>query len=202
MLDTVLRETKDLLLAPLARSMRLLHPTTVTFIALGFGLLAGVLLVQQQYIPALIAWWLNRIFDGLDGVLARLTHRQSDLGGYLDIMFDFLVYALVPITLVVGAPSFMKYMALAFLLATFYVNSASWMYLSAILEKRKQGAQATGEQTTITMPVGLVGGTETIILFTLFILWPQQVVTLFTVMSVMVIITIGQRLHWAMRHLT
>lgn len=202
MLDIVLRQTKDYLLQPLARSIRMLHPTTVTFIALGLGLLTGVLLVQQYYVLALFAWWLNRIFDGLDGALARLTDRQSDLGGYLDIVFDFIVYAIVPITLVVGDPSFMKYMALAFLLGTFYVNSASWMYLAAILEKRKQGAQTRGEQTTITMPVGLVGGAETIIFFSLFIIWPQQVVWLFTLMSAMVIITIGQRLHWALRHLT
>lgn len=49
-------------------------------------------------------------------------------------------------------------------------QSASWMYLAAILEKRPD--QARTALTTITMPAGLIGGTKTIMFYGLFILWP------------------------------
>jgi hypothetical protein len=136
----------------------------------------------------------------------------------VDILADFVIYAGFPVALVVGAPSTGGYLSLAFLLACFYLNTASWMYLAAILEKRKYGAIAracpapreapgTGEPsrrselTTITMPAGLIGGTETIIFYSLFLLWPAYLVPLYSLMAGMVLITIGQRLLWASRYL-
>ncbi|MCB0154482.1 MAG: CDP-alcohol phosphatidyltransferase family protein [Anaerolineae bacterium] len=201
MLDILLRETKDWFLMPLAGRLRPIHPIPITFIGLAFGLLAGWLIFQQQYGWGLVAWWLNRLFDGLDGTVARVTHKQSDLGGYLDILFDFVVYALIPISLVLSAPSPATYLALTLLLAMFYINAASWMYLSALLEKRAQGAKARGERTSVTMPAGLIGGAETIIFFSLFILLPQQIIYLFSLMAILVVFTMAQRIVWAVRHL-
>ncbi|MCK7519029.1 MAG: hypothetical protein MZV64_15540 [Ignavibacteriales bacterium] len=94
----------------------------------------------------------NRVLDGLDGLLARMHDKQSDFGGYVDILTDFVVYAALPIGLVAGSPSNERYLALAFMLASFYVNTASWMYLAAILEKRS--ARDPDTQTTIVMPAG------------------------------------------------
>ena len=201
MLDSLLRETKDWFLLPLALRLQPIHPIPISFIGLGFGLLATGLIFQQQYLWGLAAWLLNRLFDGLDGTVARVTHKQSDLGGYLDILFDFVIYALIPISLVLSAPTSAGYIALAFLLAIFYVNAASWMYLSALLEKRKHGAKARGELTSVTMPAGLIGGAETIIFFSLFIILPQHLVSLYWIMAVLVVITIGQRLVWASQNL-
>ena len=141
MLDNHLRSTKEMILQPVARLLNSIHPILITFVALGFGLVAGIFLVQQEYVWALVFWAINRFLDGLDGTVARISNRQTDLGGYLDILFDFVIYAVVPVTLVIGAPSEVKYLSLAFLLTTFYINAASWMYLSAILEKRKNGAK-------------------------------------------------------------
>ena len=201
MLDNYLRGTKDYLLAFMAAPFYLIRPTYVTFVGLGFGLIAAILLAQQYYALGFLFWGLNRLLDGLDGTIARQNHRQSDLGGYLDIVFDFIIYALIPIALVIGQPSPATYLSLSFLLASFYINAASWMYLAAILEKRKQGANAKGELTTVTMPAGLIGGAETVIFFSLFIIWPQQLVPLFVLMGVLVLFTTGQRLAWAMRYI-
>jgi phosphatidylglycerophosphate synthase len=201
MLDRYFRALKDALLLPFARQLAAVHPTVISFVGLAVGLVAAALLTQQQYLWGMAAWLFNRFLDGLDGTIARTTHQQSDLGGYLDILFDFVVYAVLPLALAVGMPSQINFLAAAFLLATFYVNSASWMYLAGILEKRKHGAGETGELTTITMPGGLIGGTETIIFFSLFILLPTQMALLFTVMAILVIITVVQRIIWAMRYL-
>jgi phosphatidylglycerophosphate synthase len=202
MIDKVLRSPKEQLLTPVAaRSLRSIHPTTITIAAFAVGVVAAVAAWQQMYGAALALWALNRVLDGLDGTVARLHDKQSDLGGYLDIVLDITVYALVPLALAFGINSADVYMSLAFLLGTFYVNGASWMYLAALLEKRRHGAAMQGELTTVTMPGGLIEGTETIIFYTLFLLLPVYLPALFTIMGVLVIFTAGQRLVWAMRHL-
>jgi hypothetical protein len=51
------------------------------------------------------------------------------------------------------------------------------------------------------MPAGLIGGTETIIFYSLFLLWPLYLVPLYLLMAGLVLVTVGQRLVWASRHL-
>ena len=201
MFDEPTRRFKDALLTPLARGIKFLSPSQLSLIGLLMGVIMFVLLIRQEYMLAFAFWVLNRLFDGLDGLVAREFETQSDFGGYVDIICDFIAYALVPIGLVFGQPTTQHWIALTILLGTFYVNSASWMYLSAILEKRNLGATARGEQTTISMPVGLVAGFETIVFFSVFIAAPSYIVYLFGLMSVMVAIGIVQRLVWAYRNI-
>jgi phosphatidylglycerophosphate synthase len=202
MFDNRMRQVKEAVFRPFAVWFRKVPPVVLTLISLLFGLLAFGALAYQLYWLAFIAWFFNRAFDALDGVVARMQGAQSDFGGYLDILVDFVVYALIPIGLVLGQPSITGFVSLVFMLATFYVNAASWMYLSAILEKRAAGAQAQGEQTSVTMPSGIIGGTETIIFYTIFIVLNQWYVWLFGVMTILVLFTIIQRLIWAAKHLT
>ncbi len=91
--------------------------------------------------------------------------------------------------------------ACAALLGSFFVNAASWMYLSAVLERRGAGARARGELTTVTMPPGLIAGAETVVLYTLFLLVPSRLAELFALMAALVYATVVQRLVWAWRHL-
>ncbi|OLF34345.1 CDP-alcohol phosphatidyltransferase family protein, partial [Psychrobacter sp. Cmf 22.2] len=49
------------------------------------GMLALPLLAFELWYGALAAIALNRIFDGLDGALARHAQQSSSAGGYLDI---------------------------------------------------------------------------------------------------------------------
>ncbi len=201
MFDNTMRQVKEAAFRPFAVWFRKVPPVVLTVISLLFGVLAFAALVYQLYWLAFIAWFFNRAFDALDGVVARLQGVQSDFGGYLDILVDFVVYALIPIGLVLGQPSTSGFVALTLMLAIFYVNAASWMYLSAILEKRAAGAQAQGEQTSVTMPSGIIGGTETIILYSVFIVFNQWYIWLFGLMTILVAVTIVQRLVWAVQHL-
>ncbi len=202
MFDERLRDTKETVFISLALGLRLnrIHPIGLTAVAFLFGLIAAVFLWQQAYLWGLVFWWLNRIFDGLDGTVARVEKLQTDLGGYLDIMADFVIYALIPISLVLAAPSTPAFIALAFLLSAFYVNGASWMYLSAILEKRRW--LHPGQKTSVNMPAGLIGGGETIVFYSIFIIWPDWLVYLFAIMGLLVVATVVQRVVWASRHLT
>jgi len=171
-LDHVLRGYKDRLLRPLAVALGRVSPNAITLLAMVIGLTAAVMAARQQYVLALALWLASRILDGLDGLSARLTHQQTDFGGYLDIVADFVVYAALPIGLFLGRATTELGVSLALLLGGFYINAASWMYLSAILEKRRAGASARDELTTVTMPAGLVGGTETILFYAAFLIWP------------------------------
>ncbi len=198
MIDKLLRLPKELLLAPLVRGpLRAIHPTSVTVMAAVVGVAAAGAAWRSAFVLAIGLWAVNRVLDGLDGTLARITGRQSDLGAYLDIVLDHVVYVAVPLGLALALDTSVGYLALALMLSSFYINAASWMYLAALLEKRNAGAAARGELTTVTMPSGLVEGAETIVIFTLFLLFPGAIVPLFWLMAALVLLTAGQRVVWA-----
>jgi hypothetical protein len=51
------------------------------------------------------------------------------------------------------------------------------------------------------MPTGLIEGAETIVFYIAFYLFSVYLAPLFWLMAVLVVITAGQRLVWAYRHL-
>jgi phosphatidylglycerophosphate synthase len=199
MFDEQMRRAKDSAITPLARLFERQPPWLFSLLGLAMGIATAVALWRQAYLLGIIFWFFNRLFDGLDGVIARRQGSQSDFGGYLDILLDFVTYAIIPIGLVLGRTSMAVYLALIFLLSSFYVNAASWMYLAAVLEKRAN--QRADRLTSVTMPAGIIGGVETIIFYTAFILFPGYLVWLFGAMTALVGVTILQRLIWAARHL-
>ncbi len=202
MIDKHMRHAKEYVLTPLAaRLQQIASPTSITLVAAGIGCVAALAAWQQWYILGLVLWLLNRILDGLDGTIARMYNKQSDLGGYLDIVLDTVIYALVPLALASGVNTIAGYVSVGMLLGSFYINSASWIFLAALLEKRKHGAAAQGELTTITMASGLIEGTETIVFYCLLFLFPSAMNILFITMAVLVLATVAQRLIWAVRNL-
>lgn len=202
MIDTHLRRIKEVVMRPAARAVgRHVSPTTITLASGVVGLGCAAAAAAGALGLGLGLWWLNRILDGLDGAVARHYQRQSDLGGYTDLMVDFVVYAAVPIGLGVWAADAGVWLALAVMLASFYVNAASYLFLSAVLERRNHGAAARGELTTVTMPGGLVEGAETVVFYSLFFIFPAQLAPLFGLMAALVGVTIAQRVAWAVKNL-
>jgi phosphatidylglycerophosphate synthase len=197
--DEILRRLKDEVLAPLSRALGPLDPNLVSWLAFAVGLGCAWAAGAQRYRLALGLWFLNRLLDGLDGSLARVHGRQSDYGGYLDLVLDFAVYALIPLGIVAGQPVIENWWALALLLGAFLVNAPSWMVLSTILEQRRAAPDA--RLTTVAMPPGLVAGTETLVFFALFLLFPSKVALLFTLMAIGVFGNVIWRLVWARRAL-
>ena len=202
MLDSVTRRIKEAALDPIAHVLSEVNPNAITLSSLVPGILCAWFAYQGMMGWAIAMWALNRILDGLDGTIARLNGSQTDFGGYLDILIDFTVYAIIPIGIVLGRQSMFNWTALVFLLGSFYVNGASWMYLSSILEKRGAGATPSAEFTSVTMPTGIIEGTETVIAYFLFLIFPNQIGILFILFGSLVVLTIGQRLIWAKSALT
>jgi len=143
--------------------------------------------------------------------VARSLDRADDLGGYVDLLADYVVYGVVPIGAAVGAtapwsplgPDASPWIwpAVAVLLATYYVNLGSYSVLAALMEKRGRDARRRAEPTAMVMPAGLVEGFETIVLVTLMLAFPGQLAGWFVLTAVLVAATAGQRVAWAWRWL-
>jgi phosphatidylglycerophosphate synthase len=202
MLDRTLRPAKDAVLQPLAATVPSRVPVlAITAAAAVAGLAAAAAAAVGLALASLALWLAGRALDGLDGAVARARGATSELGGYLDLVLDVAVYAAVPLGIAAHLDTRSAWIAATALLATFYVNAVAWTLLSAILERRGRGAAAEGEQTVVTMPRGLVEGTETVVLLGLALAVPSWAVAVFWVMAAGVLVSVLQRVVWAARTL-
>ncbi len=201
MRDATLRQKKDDLMVPMARRLfGSVHPNVISFVAMAVGLLTILAIINQLYVVGLILWLLNRVLDGLDGVIARVHDKQSDFGGYLDLLLDFVIYLAIPIAFLWVEPTQTNLWAGIALLAAYVINLLSWTTLSALLEKRQH--QSAKRLTSVEMPSGLIEGTETILFYCLFFIVPSYLAVLYAVMAALVFFTAGQRVWWAYRNLS
>ena len=200
MRDAALRAKKDEFMVPLAQTFcATVHPNVVSLIAMGMGLLAAAAVIQERYWLGLLLWLLNRLLDGLDGVIARVHGKQSDFGGYLDLLFDFVIYLVIPIAFLSAAPTVFNLWAGITLISVYVLNIISWTVLGALLEKRH--LQSPSRLTSMEMPTGLIEGAETIAVYTLFFFFPGYIGYIFFIFAALVLVTAGQRVLWAARTL-
>ncbi len=196
-LDGLLRPVKDRILAPVvSRTARHVSAFVVTWLAFLAGIVAAAFAYFGSVPWSVGLWLLGRVLDGLDGAIARESGSQSDYGGYLDIVLDIVVYAAVPLALAFGQGSPNAVAAAAVLMGAFYINVGSWMYLSALLEKR---LAAGINPTSVVMPAGLVEGSETVAFYTLFLLIPGLLIEFFLVMAALTLLTALVRTIFAKR---
>ncbi|WP_280567500.1 CDP-alcohol phosphatidyltransferase family protein [Chromohalobacter sp. 296-RDG] len=145
-------------------------PTQLTVGGFAIGMLALPLLAYQSYGLALVATVLNRVCDGLDGALARHLQCQSDAGGFLDIVLDFVFYAAVVVGFALADPG-QNALPAAFLLFAFMGTGASFLAF-AIAATRHGLERPHFEHKAFYYLEGLTEGTETIMAFVVFCLWP------------------------------
>lgn len=202
MLDSALRPVKDRLLAPLTKTAIVrVHPTVISVVGLLLSLGAAVAASQRLVVVAVIAWLAGRLADGLDGLAARSSGRESDLGGLLDFTFDTIGYAVIPIGVAFGVDTRAGWIVTAVLLAAFYLNSVSLGYVAALLEKRGLDAATQRRATSAVLPRGLVEGTETIVFFTLALAFIDASPWIWSVMAGLVTLTAVERVRWAAKGL-
>jgi len=132
------------------------------------GLTALPLLVAGQFGGALIVILLNRLADGLDGAIAR-SQGPSDLGGYLDILCDFLFYGAVVFGFVLAAPD--NHVPGAFLLFSFIGTGSSFLAFAILAARHGWETSERGRKSFFHLG-GLTEGSETIGLFIIVCLFP------------------------------
>lgn len=176
---------------------RQIRPDQVTIWAFIIGLLALPLLILEWYLVALAAILLNRLGDGLDGALARLTGQASDAGGFLDIGLDFVFYAAVVLGFALADPQ-ANALAAAFLLFAFIGTGTSFLAF-AIMATRHGLERPRFQQKAFYYLHGLTEGTETVLAFVFFCLFPAYFALLATLFAVACLVTTATRL-WGGYH--
>jgi phosphatidylglycerophosphate synthase len=127
------------------------------------GMAACLMLAMNWYLLALLLIGLNRLADGLDGTIARLT-RPTHLGSYLDITLDFLFYAGVPFFFAVGQPHVS--LAACFLVFSFVGTGSSFLAFAVLAAKLNLSTERRGKKGIYYLG-GLTEGSETIACFVL-----------------------------------
>jgi len=113
---------------------------------------------------------LNRLFDGLDGTVARLT-EPTDRGGFLDIVLDFLFYSSIPLGFAIASPD-SNALAAATLIYAFIGTGCSFLAFAIIAAKREMDSTDYPDKGFYYLG-GLTEATETIAVFALMCLFPS-----------------------------
>lgn len=193
MLDARLRHLID---PPLDRIGRALAGTGLSAngaswfgLALGLGAVAAIAL--EAYLVGLVLILLNRLLDGLDGALAR-HNGLTDLGGFFDILFDFIVYAGVPFGFSLADPA-ANAVAAAFLIFSFVGTGSSFLAFAIMAAKRGLSTDLRGRKSLYYLG-GLTEGTETICAFVLACLFPAHFALIAWVFGALCWLTTGTRI--------
>ncbi len=170
----------------------------LTCVALGVGLASAASISMQNYWLGLALLLLSRLCDGLDGVLARMN-TPTDLGAYLDITFDFLFYASIPLAFAWANPM-ANSLAAATLLAAFIATGSSFLAYAILAEKRGLKNSPNPNKGFFFLG-GLTEGTETILIFAAMTIWPQWFAPMAYLFAALCVLTLITRISAAIKSL-
>ena len=195
MFDITLRQWKDVVIDPLALLIpRWISPNQLTFLAFICGLSACLATAKQSSsITCLNFWLLNRLLDCLDGAVARQRGVASSVGGFWDLLSDFIIYSLIPISVAIGVQNgksmvAVDWLGVTLLEASFHVNNFILFYAAAVAAQRD-----SKELTSVTMRPAIIEGFESGLIFTGMMAYPSQINNLTWFMAIAVTVGIIQR---------
>lgn len=181
-----------------------IRPNHLTLIGLCFGVACFYALFVQAYAVALALLMINRLFDGLDGVLARHQDAQgkkgtTDFGGYLDIVSDFLFYNGFVLFFAMGQPALL--LPAAVLMFSFVGTGTSFLAFAIFEAKRGADKDVTKKPDTsgkwrksFYYIGGWTEGAETILCFAVMCLFPAYFAVCAYVFSALCWVTTAMRL--------
>jgi len=169
-LDRAARRLIDPVLEQLAvaAQQRSITANQVTVAGFACGLAAMAAIALQSYGLGLLLLLANRLADGVDGALAR-RNGATDLGGYLDIVLDFIIYSGAAFAFALAQPD--HGVAAAFLIFSFMGTGSSFLAFAIFAAKRKLDGEETANKSFYYLG-GITEGTETILLFVIVLLFP------------------------------
>ena len=206
MMDAPLRRILTRPLNRIARvvDVRWVTPDRLTMAGLVIGLASAGFAAVQWWPLALIAWLVSRLFDGLDGTLARRrwaapqgsgTSKTSQAGGFLDIVADFVVYGATVLGVAIGAATAFSAPWWPFLLVMFsyYLNGAAFLAFSSIAE-RTGHTTSDADNRSLFFLGRIAEGGETILVHSLWLVLPFIAWQIALVWSVFVFASAIQRM--------
>ncbi len=171
MLDAWIRPRID---PPLNKMGRLLaqrgvHPNTLTILGFLIGISTIPLIAYGYFLPAFFALILNRLLDGLDGAVAR-AKSLSDLGGFLDIVSDFIVYSSIPFAFVLYDATYGVWSS--FLIFSFMGATSSFLAYAIMSAKQEKKPCAKRGLKSFHYLGGISEGFETFLALAIVCLFP------------------------------
>ena len=139
----------------------------ITLIGSISGFLCFFFIIKSNFILAFLFLFLNRLFDGLDGAIARLV-GETDLGAFYDIISDFIFYCLFPIAFIFI--NIDNSYSICFLLLSFVATQSTFLASAWLLEKNKIFISKNNTKSFFYIG-GITEGFETIICFSLMLLF-------------------------------
>ncbi len=196
------------LLAPLldraaaAVDLPWITPNRLTGVNLVLGLASAVLAATGSWLPALGAWLLCRLADGVDGPLARRraargpsprSGADTGQGGFWDISADFAVYGATVIGVAIGAAAGYGAPWLPFLVVLFayYLNSSVFLAFSSIAERT---GRRIDDGRSLSFLGGLAEGAETVLVHSLWLLFPFLAWQIAAVWGALVLLSAAHRI--------
>ena len=171
--------------------LKFISPNHMTLIGFSFGVLMCLSIIIDQYLIAIIFLFLNRLSDGLDGTMARLQ-TPTPLGGYLDIVLDFLIYG--GFVLSFGITEQNNTLLSMVLLFCYIGTGSTFLAKAAILPSLTKQNLNEEIPKSVHYAVGLVEGTETIVFMVLCLLFPNLFIYLSSIFIILCLITIVFRI--------
>jgi phosphatidylglycerophosphate synthase len=167
---------------------------TITLSGAVLGIGAGLAVALQYYLLALALIALNRLLDGLDGMVARINGATA-WGGYLDSIADYIFYAALPLGF--GFAKTGNQLPALVLLASFVLSAVSFLAFAAIAAQ--SGIKDDNQQKAFYYSSGLIEGAETIAFFLVMCLVPTGFAFMAYLLAFLCVLTVGQRLRLAWR---
>ncbi len=164
---------------------------SATMFGFVIGLCAMIAIAKKDYTVAIGFILFSRLFDALDGALARLS-EPTDAGGFLDITLDFLFYASIPLAFAIADPA-ANALPAAVLLAAFIGTGSSFLAFAALAAKRGISSVEYPNKSFYFLG-GLAEATETLICFVLMCLFPQWFALLAYGFAAICAVTIATRI--------
>jgi phosphatidylglycerophosphate synthase len=169
MIDDPFRRALPRFAQPLVRAYQRLGlaPNHVTLLGFAVACAAALAVSRGALLSALGLWWLSRLFDGTDGILARETGTSTAFGSYLDIVLDMAAYSAMLLGFDAQFPEY--HARWAWMLAGYVLCIASALALGSLEAER---ARPPRDDRGLRLGAGLAEGGETGVAYSLFLLFP------------------------------
>ena len=198
MIDNHFRPHLPKLTRPLIRLYKWigLHPNQVTLLSLVVSFVAAYLIATHNFLPAILLWWVGRLFDGTDGIYARELGQTTPLGAFLDILCDMASYSIM----IVGFSfAFPELQSTWIVILFFYVLCITGALALGSLEEKKP--RIKNDNRGLRFASGVAEGGETGIAYTAFLLFPGRINILAIVWIAILFVTVLARVVLAKKEL-
>ncbi len=173
-----------------------IHANHVTWLGFALGLTAVPLIASGHSAWAIVGIALNRLADGLDGSMARLS-TPTDRGAFLDICLDFLFYSAIPLAFVLDDPVH-NGLAGALLIYSFIGTGCTFLAFAVLAAQRGKTSTAFPNKGFYYLG-GLTESTETIAVFIVMCVFPAWFSVLGFAFAGLCLFTTALRIHAGMK---